>query len=210
MRPIAFPAILSIALLIACNNTPKQDAAGSSPRPDSMLIAQPDKPANSFAGIDVSPMDMAYFPVDYPKLKMANHSLAAPVARVIYSRPHLGGRRLFPDILRHGEPWRLGANEATELDLYREVSILGKKVKAARYNLYCIPQPGRWTVVLNSNVDTWGLKQDSTLDLYRFDIPISTGHPVQEYFTMEFATTTTGCELGIAWDDVIGKLPLSL
>ncbi|RYY62911.1 MAG: DUF2911 domain-containing protein [Chitinophagaceae bacterium] len=205
---IASSVLLLSAVLFACTNEPREERE-TPLRPDSIVVNNPDKPVSNFAGVDISPMDMAYFPVDYPKLKMANHSIPPPVARVIYSRPHLGSRRLFPDILKHGEPWRLGANEATELDLYKEVSILGNKVRTGRYNLYCVPQPGKWTIVLNSNVDTWGLKQDSSLDVHRFEIPISTGHPSQEYFTMEFQQTASGCDLSIAWDDVIGKLPFT-
>ena len=37
--------------------------------------------------LDKSPMDMIYFPEDYPKQKMMNPKLANPVARAIYSRP---------------------------------------------------------------------------------------------------------------------------
>ncbi|MET0635539.1 MAG: DUF2911 domain-containing protein [Chitinophagaceae bacterium] len=199
---------LFIVLNASCGNDPKENKEDSRPPHDSVLSAQSEPPVGNFAAVDVSPMDMSYFPVDYPKLKMANNSIAPPVARVIYSRPHLGNRRLFPDILKHGEAWRLGANEATELDLYKDVSILGGRVKAGRYNMYCVPQIGKWTIVLNSNLDTWGLKQDSTLDLYRFNIPITTGLPVQEFFTMEFEKTPKGCNLDISWDDVSGKLPL--
>lgn len=190
----------------SCNE--ESGSATRNPARDSLLASQPDKAMNTYSNIDISPMDMSYFPVDYPKLKMADHQIAPPVARVVYSRPHLGNRRLFPDILKHGEAWRLGANEATELDLYRDLYIMDSKVKAGRYNLYCIPQPGNWIIVLNSNVDTWGLKQDSSLDLHRFTIPITTGHPPLEFFTMEFEPAPKGAMLNIAWDDVVGKLPL--
>ena len=41
--------------------------------------------------LDKSPMDMIYFPEDYPKQKMMNPTLANPVARAIYSRPQKKG-----------------------------------------------------------------------------------------------------------------------
>lgn len=47
--------------------------------------------------VDRSPMDMIYFPVDYPKEKMANPGLQDPLARVIYSRPQKNGRLIFAD-----------------------------------------------------------------------------------------------------------------
>jgi hypothetical protein len=95
--------------------------------------------ADSYTPVDVSPMDMTYYPVDYPKL----HNPSGPVlARVIYSRPHLQGRKLFDEILKYGEPWRLGANEATEIEFYKQVTIQGKKLQQGRYIIYCIPEKG--------------------------------------------------------------------
>ncbi len=164
--------------------------------------------ANGFAAVDISPMDMSYFPVDYPKMKMTSRTTPPPVVRVTYSRPHLQNRRLFPDILKYGEPWRLGANEATELMVYNGVQIQDSKVKAGRYTIYCVPQRDHWTIVLSTNTDTWGLKQDSSLDVHRFDIPISTGHPRLEYFTLVFEKADKGAHMVIAWDDVIARLPL--
>src|SRR5687768_2385202 len=65
----------------------------------------PDPVSNPFAQVDISPMDMSYYPVDYPKLKMTDSITGPPLARVIYSRPHLGGRKIFNDVLKYDEPW---------------------------------------------------------------------------------------------------------
>jgi hypothetical protein len=154
-------------------------------------------------------MDMSYFPVDYPKIKMANPQTPPPVARLVYSRPHLQRRALFNGILKYGEPWRLGANEASEISFYRPVTIQGKKIKPGRYTIYGIPYHDQWTIVLNSNIDTWGLKQDTTKDVGRFEIPVSTNGASLEYFTMVFEKAPEGANLVIAWADVVAKLPIS-
>lgn len=166
--------------------------------------------ANPYEPIDVSPIDMSYFPVDYPKLKMANTDTTPPVARVIYSRPHRQGRKIFGNLLQYGTPWRLGANEATELDLYRSVTIQNKRIPQGRYILYCIPYEDKWTVVFNSNIDSWGLKPDPTKDLYKFEIPSQHAEANAEFFTIVFEKTTTGADLLMAWDDVVARLPLKL
>jgi len=194
-------------VLFSCGERRQEKNADLSASTRDSAATRGTETANNFAAVDVSPMDMSYFPVDYPKIRMTSSSEPPPLLRVVYSRPHLQGRRLFPDILKHGEPWRLGANEATELTVYKDLKIESATVKAGRYTLYCIPQLSRWTIVLNSNTDTWGLKQDSTLDVHRFDIPISTGNPSLEYFTLVFEKTAKGADLVIAWDDVIGRLP---
>jgi Protein of unknown function (DUF2911) len=200
--------VFFLVFLLACKEKPKEETPVSKiPLHDTLSNSQAETVINTYSTVDISPMDMSYFPVDYPKLKMTSDTVAPPIARVIYSRPHLQ-RRHFHDILKYDEPWRLGANESTEIDLYKSVTILGKKVMPGRYILYCIPHPETWTIVLNSNIDTWGLKQDSTRDVHRFDIPVIRNNPSLEYFTMVFERSATGADLVIGWDDVIGRLPI--
>lgn len=161
---------------------------------------------NPFSAIDVSPMDMSYYPVDYTKLKMTGSIKELPVVRVIYSRPHLQGRELFHGLLNYDEPWRLGANEATEIQLFRNLRIGDKEVIAGRYSLYCIPHETTWTVVFNKNIDTWGLKADSTQDAYRFEAPVKNITNHIEYFTMAFEKAGAGANLMMIWDNVVAKL----
>src|SRR5688500_2914079 len=74
-------------------------------------------------GLDKSLMDMSYYPVDYPKLKMTGAVADPLIARVIYSRPQKNGRTVFGDLIKFGSVWRLGANEATEIEFFRDVVI---------------------------------------------------------------------------------------
>lgn len=160
-------------------------------------------------GVDKSPMDMVYYPVDYPKLKMAKNLQEPLVARVVYSRPQKSGRTIFGEVLKYGNPWRLGANEATEIEFFRDVMIEGKKVEKGRYVLYCIPFEKEWTLVMNSDLFTWGLKIDSTKDVYKFTIPINRTNYPFEVFTMEFEKAGKGAELIMEWDSVRAKLPFT-
>ena len=195
-------------ILLACQNKKESPSSIDKEEKDSNAIVKPEVSSNPYAAVDISPMDMSYYPVDYPKLKMTNSISTAPVMRLIYSRPHLQGRKLFHNLLKYGEPWRLGANEATEIQFYRDVSIQNKKIKAGRYILYCIPQEKTWTIVLNSNVDTWGLKIDSTKDLQRFEVPITHDNPSLEYLTIIFEKTNQGAKLLMAWEDIVAELPI--
>ncbi len=204
-----FLFVLTFLLAIACNETPEQqEPAEQKPKPDTSEKRQSEIMINPYASVDISPMDMSYFPVDYPKLKMANANIAPPVIRLIYSRPHLQRRALFNGILKYEEPWRLGANESSEITFYRSVTIQGKKIPAGRYIIYGIPRQDKWTIILNSNIDSWGLKQDSSKDIGRFDVPISTNGVSLEYFTMVFEKTDSGADLVIAWADVVARLPI--
>lgn len=205
--------LLTIALIVisfSCEQKKKEEPASATiDSKDTLAVQEPDPVTTPYPGVDISPMDMCYFPVDYPKLKMAKTTDGPPLARVIYSRPHLQRRRLFPDILKFGEPWRLGANEATELQLFSDATIQGRKIPAGRYVLYCIPQANRWTIVINTNIDSWGLQPDASKDIARFEIPTVQNPWKLEYFSMIFEKTATGAELLMAWDSTEARLPIS-
>jgi hypothetical protein len=193
---------------VSCNTAEQKQPSTSTDRKED--IRRTTAPSiNQYAPVDVSPMDMSYFPVDYPKLKMAKQTTSLPLARVIYSRPHLQGRHIFKEVLKYGDAWRLGANESTELDIYKETKIAGKPVHPGRYVLYCIPQPDKWTIILNSNIDSWGLEPDPTKDIASFSVPVSTVANSLEYFTMVFEKTSSGADLLMAWDNVEARLPIS-
>ncbi len=196
-------------------NSSPTDSQSLPARLDS-VIADPDSSDRSaayaddniYSEVDISPMDMSYFPPRYPQLKMTNPDIAAPVMRVIYSRPHLQGRNLFAGILKHDEIWRLGANEATELNVFQSITIGDKKIVPGRYSLYAIPRTGYWTIAVNKDLDLWGLKQDPSMDVVRVQVPVTYYNPVMEYFTMVFEKTENGANLIMAWDDVVAKLPI--
>jgi len=166
--------------------------------------------------IDKSPMDMSYYPEDYPKQKMVTPDMANPVARVIYSRPQKNGRIIFADssvtenvIQHYGQDWRLGANEATEIEFFKEVSISGKKIAPGRYIIYCIPYADKWKIILNQNLYSWGLHIDKAKDIVEMEIPVIKNNVQIEYFTMLFQKSTYGCDLVMSWGDVKAVLSIN-
>lgn len=165
---------------------------------------------NPYSPTDISPMDISYFPPNYPVLKMSNPEIGPPVARVIYSRPHRQGRKIFGTLLKHGQPWRLGANEATEIEFFRPVVIQNKKVNEGRYIIYCIPHQSKWTIILNNSIYSWGLKIDPKKDVYSFEVPLQQLEQSIEYFTMVFQATDEMADLIMAWDEVLVKLPITI
>lgn len=207
-------ALLTAFLLVNCKEKRKLESdpivSDSIITTDTSTAGHVAEEANNYyAEIDISPMDMSYYPPNYPQHKMADPGIAPPIMRIIYSRPHLQGRKLFEGIIKYGNTWRLGANEATELNTFIPVKIGDKKIPAGRYTLYTIPKAGYWTIVVNANIDEWGLKQDTSKDLVRVQVPVTYYNPVMEYFTMVFEKTTSGANLVILWDDVIAKLPVT-
>ena len=161
--------------------------------------------------MDKSPMDVSYYPNNYPILKIQNKATEPLVARILYSRPQKQGRKIFGELVEYGKVWRLGANEATEIEFYKDVKIGGKKVLKGRYTLYAIVNENIWTMILNNDTDTWGaFKYDSKKDVLRIDVPVQKTDEVVESMSMLFEKSATGISLIIAWEQMKVSLPITL
>ena len=158
--------------------------------------------------MDKSPMDMSYYPANYPVLKIQNKATEPLAARVIYSRPQKNGRPVYGELVEYGKVWRLGANEATEVELYKDVKIGSNKVKKGRYTMYAIPYKEKWTIILNKETDIWGAFQyDQKKDILRTDVLIEKLNEAGETFSMAFEKINGGANLVITWDDVKAIIP---
>jgi len=160
--------------------------------------------------LDKSPMDMSYYPAGYPVLKIQDKATEPLMARVAYSRPVRNGRTIFGDLVEFGKVWRLGANEATEIEFFQTVRIAGARIKKGRYTLYCIPYEEKWTLILNRDTDTWGsFKYDEAKDVTRLDVPVLKQNDITESFSMFFEKSALGASLAIQWDNVRVNLPIT-
>jgi hypothetical protein len=161
--------------------------------------------------VDKSPMDVSYYPNNFPILKIQNKATEPLVARILYSRPQKQGRKVFGELVEYGKVWRLGANEATEIEFYKDVKIGGKKVPKGRYTLYAIISENVWTIIVNKDTDTWGaFKYDAKKDLLRTDVPAQKTDESVETMSMFFEKSTNGISLIIAWEQVKVSLPITL
>jgi len=156
-------------------------------------------------------MDASYYPVNYPILKIQDKATEQLVARVIYSRPQMNGRVVFGELVEYGKIWRMGANEATEIDFYKDVKIKGKKIKKGRYTLYALVNTDKWTIILNSETDTWGaFKYDAKKDITRVEVPVQKNTEQVEALAILFEKEGAGFNLVVAWHDQLVKLPITL
>ncbi len=160
--------------------------------------------------LDKSPMDMSYFPVNYPILKIQDKVTEPLIARILYSRPQKNNRIVFGELVEYGKIWRLGANEATEIELFRDVRIGSSRLKKGRYTMYAIPYENRWTIIFNKDTDTWGaFKYDARKDALRYDVSTIKQAGNSEVYTMFFEKVTGGALLNISWENVKASLLLS-
>jgi Protein of unknown function (DUF2911) len=159
--------------------------------------------------VDKSPLDMSYYPANYPINKIQD-KVSEPVSiRLIYSRPQKNGRDVFGGLVEYGQVWRLGANEATEIEFFKDVKIGTTRVKKGRYTLYAIPSADKWTMILNKETDTWGaFKYDQKKDILRLDIKAEKQTEIVESYSMYFEKSVNGANLVINWDNIKAVLPI--
>lgn len=203
----SFLYLASLLFLLSCRQQsnpvirPQEKPQAGSPESNGAIANPP---------LDKSMMDISYYPADFTVQKMGGKAGKEPVARVIYSRPARGGRNIFGEIVKFGKPWRLGANEATEIEFFTDVYIQGKDISKGKYTLYCIPFEDRWELILNSSLYTWGLKIDPKADLYKFSVRTETLPFTMEYLSMQFIPMENDFALQISWDKIKVSLPVSI
>ncbi len=174
----------------------------------SLLFAQQ---GTAMPAVDKSPMDMSYFPNSYPVQKIQDKITEPLLARVIYSRPQKSGRKIFGELIEYGKLWRMGANEATEIEFFKPVKIAGKKIAKGRYTLYALVNEDSWTFIVNKETDTWGaFKYNAKNDIVRTEVPVQKNEASAEFFSMVFEKTTGGISLIVAWDMTKVSLPITL
>lgn len=122
---------------------------------------------------------------------------------IVYSRPGVKERKIFPDFLPHGEVWRTGANNATKVTFSTAVKIDGKELAAGSYALYSIPGASEWTVIFNKVTGEWGAysyKQEN--DALRVKVKaVKLAQPV-ETFTIDINDIRTqSATLNIVWEN---------
>ncbi len=197
----------TVLFFFSCKESAKNSDASPIPSANDTMT-ETALPVSNYATTDLSPMDMIYCPSDYPLKKMAGTAPPLPYARIIYSRPQTQGRKIFGELVKYDRPWRLGANEATELELFSTALIQGKSVEPGRYIMFCIPSETSWTIILNSNIFSWGLNPDKKKNLMHFSVPVEKNLTVTNFFTMIFENSGTDANLLMAWDDVKVTLPI--
>jgi hypothetical protein len=160
-------------------------------------------------GLDKSPMDMSYCPDGYSFRLIDTGKVQPLIARVTYSRPQKNGRVIFGGLVPYGQVWRLGANEATELEIFQPVLIGNQLINKGRYTLYAIPDSAKWTIILNSETDVWGaFSYEISKDLVRVEVPVQKQAIPTEALTMLFTDKNGSQSLLIYWDNVKVELPM--
>jgi hypothetical protein len=151
--------------------------------------------------LDKAPVDIAYLRPTYN---------SNPLVKVVYSRPSIEEEKVFGKLVPFGEIWRTGANEATEVTFYKDMLFGNKLVRKGTYVMHTIPGKKEWTVILNSNTDTWGaFFYNPEKDVARIKIRVKKDlkEPL-DVFSIAFKKDFKDSYMVLAWEDIHVDIPL--
>ena len=80
-------------------------------------------------------------------------------------------RKIWGALVPYGQPWRMGADEATTLITQKAIEIGGKTIPAGAYTLYMMPsETGTSQLVFSSALGGWGIPVDTKHDVAQVDL----------------------------------------
>lgn len=135
------------------------------------------------------------------------------MVKVCYGRPSANGRQLVGhDLHPFGQPWRFGANEATQLHTTAPLTIAGVRVGAGSYSIYTVPGADQWEVVVNGNAQRWGIPINAEVmaqNVGSGTVPAETLAAPVETLTFSFDVTATGdAHLVAEWERWRIRIPI--
>jgi hypothetical protein len=137
-------AIALTVFAVACQRDPERDVK---PVPDSLR-----SPASTAApSSEIIPLE------DIAKSQPAavSQRIANTDVTLTYSRPVARGRVLFGALVPYDMIWHPGADRATAMSVTRDIQVNGKTLPAAKYSVWTIPRPDRWTVIFSRAADVY-------------------------------------------------------
>ncbi len=137
----------------------------------------------------------------------SHDTVATKNLMVTYGRPTMKGRKVFGELVPWNQVWRVGADEATVVTFKEDAMFGGKPIKAGRYALFAIPTESKWTIILNSKADQWGLahEKNKAMDVLNVDVPVTAlSSPVEK-----LTYTVSGKGIKIEWEKTSVLIPVS-
>jgi len=131
--------------------------------------------------------------------------------RLTYHRPGVKGRTIWGGLVPYGQVWRLGANEATTIEVSDPVRIAGHDVPAGTYALFAIPGRQSWTFIVNKDAKQWGaFDYKQADDVARFEATPQTA-PAQEWMLLTVDPTgPQSAEVALAWEKLRVAFPIEV
>ena len=126
-----------------------------------------------------------------------------------YSRPSVGGRKIFGNVVIFDKIWRIGANESTKFTTTDSLTIAGKGLSKGTYIMLAIPNKDEWTIIFNNNLAVSYENYKPEFNVLEVKIKPEKMSQFVETFSIQATNITkTSCNLELAWENTLVKIPL--
>jgi hypothetical protein len=137
---------------------------------------------------------------------------------ITYGRPYMVKpgttevRKIWGGLVPYGEPWRMGADEATLLITQKPIELGGKIISAGAYTLYMVPnENGTSQLAISTRLGGWGVPVDTSHDLARVDLQKEALDKSVDQFTMAVQKNPSGGGvLKLMWENTQFSVPFTV
>jgi hypothetical protein len=126
---------------------------------------------------------------------------------ITYGRPYMHGRVIFGELVKYGQVWRLGADEATTISLARDTKFGETTIPAGTYTLFAMVNENDWTFIFNSVLGQWGAfsyEKNKDKDIAQVIVPVGKLATPVEQFTIRFDSDNS---IIMEWEQMKIQLP---
>lgn len=140
-------------------------------------------------------------------------TLGGQAGKLCYGSPSANNRTVMGELVPFGEPWRMGANEATALHLPFPATVGGIHLAPGSYSLYAVPGPQEWEIVVNRSAERWGVPINPGVreaDMGSFTVPARSLDEMVERLVFRWeATDEDSGKLVMEWERTRIEIPVS-
>lgn len=116
-----------------------------------------------------------------------------------YGRPQLQGRDVM-QMAPNGTVWRMGMDQATELDTAATLKFSGLTVKPGKYTLFAKKISDKdWRLIVNKRSKIWGTEHDASQDLGSTPLTVTELKSPVETFTITLSAKGDDGLLEMSW-----------
>lgn len=142
--------------------------------------------------------------------KSPHDTLTYANGEVTYGRPHKSGREIFGELIKFGQVWRVGADEATTISFKTDTKFGSDTIPAGTYTLFALTNEFEWILILNSQLGQWGAfsyDKNKDKDVAKVSVPVEKLDNIIEQLTIWYDADNS--KLIIEWDTTRVSVPLS-
>ena len=128
-----------------------------------------------------------------------------------YGQPSLKGRT-DATLMPNGQPWRVGADEATVLKTDKPLKFGTLTLEPGTYTLNAEPGEKQWQLIVGklSKPGQWGVPYNASLEIGRAPMSVTAAKSPVEQLKISIDDTPKGGTLKVEWGSKVASIPCTV